>query len=170
MITPLGTLTLAVALPGADAAATAGIAGINGALPDIQSRIAALSAFAPTPISYPIDKAAAVSIQGSIQLAIDSGIPAPSLSAQIAIVQALVTALNAIVTAVNANLTIVTNFAALLAAGGVAAYAFDGAQNVLGSELAAALGGSTAHANAIVLVTQNGATWTSMQGVFKTAP
>lgn len=162
-------MSLAVALPGASAAASAGINGINGALPDILSRIAALGAFAPTPISFVADLATANGIITSINASITAGITPPDLAAQIAIVAAQVAALLATASTVNANLVIVANFAALLAAAGVFGFAFDGAQNVLGSELATALGPSTTHANAIVLVTQLGASWTAMQGIFRTS-
>lgn len=169
MITVLGSMSLAVALPGADAAAAAGISGINGALPDILSRIAALGAFAPAPISFAADLATANGMIASINASIAAGITPPDLAAQIAIVAAQVAALLATATAVNASLALVVNFASLLTAAGVAGFAFDGAQNVLGSELATALGPSAAHANAIILVTQNGSTWTAMQAIFRTS-
>ncbi len=169
-VTSVGSLSLAVALPGANAAAIAGAAGINAALPDIASRIAALAAFAPQPISFLANIVVAQGIITSLQAAIAGGISPPSISAQIALVAAQLAALELTAVGINASLTIVTDFISALAAAGIDVYAFDGARNVLGSELAAAVGGSAVHANAIVLVTTNGATWSAMQSVFKTTP
>ncbi len=166
----LGSIDLATSLPGANAAGVAGAAGINGALPDINARIAALGAFAPAPISFSADIAAANNIAASIGVAVSAGLTPPDIAGQIAQIAALLAALEAEALAVQANLTLVTNFLGLLAAGGIDAYAWDGARNALGAAVTSALGSSTAHSNAIVLVTTNGATWTAMQSVFKTTP
>jgi hypothetical protein len=169
MITVLGSLSLAVALPGAAVAADAGVSGINGALPDIQARIDALTAFAPSPISFTADIATANAIIASINATITAGLSPPDIASQIAQIAALLAELTAIATAVQTSLNLIIAFQAELATGGVAGYAFDGAQNVLGSELATALGGSTAHANAVILVTQSPSTWLAMQAIFKTS-
>lgn len=169
-LVPLGSVSLAQALPGAQVAAAAGIAGINGALPDILARIAALLAFAPAPISFSFNLVEAAKIVASLNLAIAAGITPPNIAAQVAQIAALVAALEVTVSAVNANLSIVTGFLGGLAAAGIDAYAWDGPRNGLGPALTSALGPSATHANALVLVTTNGATWSAMQAVFKTTP
>lgn len=169
-LVPLGSLSMAQALPGAQVAAAAGIAGINGALPDILARIAALQAFSPAPISFAFNIIEATKIVASLNLAIAAGITPPNIAAQIAQILALLAALEATVAAVNANLSIATDFVSGLAAAGIDAYAWDGSRNALGAALTSALGPSGTHANALVLVTTNGATWGAMQAVFKTTP
>lgn len=168
-ITSLGSLSLGVALPGALACQIAGELGINLALPDIQARLSALLAFSPSLGDFSVDLALTAQIAADINAAISIGLTPPSLSLQLAIIAALIVDLTNAVLQINLQLTIVLGFGALLLNAGIAGYAFAGAQNVLGSELATALGGSTAHANAVILVTQNAATWTAMQAVFKTS-
>jgi hypothetical protein len=148
----------------------AGTAGINGALPDILARLAALTDFTPTPVDFAAQLVVAQSIVASIQAGITAGLPVPSLSAQIAQIEALIAELTVQVTAVNAQLTILTGIAASLSVGGVDAFAFDGARNVFGSELATALGGSTAHADGVVLVTTSPSAWVAMQAILKVTP
>jgi len=169
VITSLGSVSLAVALPGANAAGIAGSAGINAALPDIDSRIAALRAFSPAPINFSVDLTLANSIVVSISTGISGGIPVPDIDAQIALVSGLVASLETQVVSINANLSIVTSFLSTLAATGISLYAFDGPQNTLGSELGTALGSSSMHANAIILVTQNPSSWAAIQAIFKTS-
>jgi hypothetical protein len=166
-ITALGTLDVGVAVPGALTAVGAGIAGINGALPDIQARIDALLAFTPSPVTFAAQLALAAQITASINDAISLGLPVPSISDQIAQVAAVIAALEAQVAAVNAQLTILTGLLAPLAVAGIDAYAFDGARNALGGELGTALGGSTAHANALVLVTTDPSAWAALGVIVK---
>lgn len=175
MITYLGSISLGAALPGANSVTVAAIAGINAALPDILARIAALQAFAPSPVDFGAQLVLAQQIVTSIQTSIALGIPAPSIAAQIAAVAALIADLLASVQAINGHLAIVQSFASLLGAAGIHALVFDGDAGAFGGELAAELGsvpglGPYDACNAIVLVTTVPATWAAMSQVFKVAP
>jgi hypothetical protein len=176
MITYCGELTIGGALPGAQAAAVAGVSGINAALPDILARIAALQAFAPQPVSFVAQLALAMQIVTGIQTSIALGISPPSIAAQLAAVAALVADLLAMVTDIHAQLAIVLELRGLLGAAGIHAYAFAGQSGNLGGELATALttgtpGGSAADAaNALVLVTTLPATWTALSQIARVTP
>jgi len=172
----LGSLSLAAAVPGAAAGVSAGIGGINGALPDIEARLAALSGFAPTPGNFAADLAVANSIVASITAGITAGLSPPSIGAQIAIIAALVAALEATVLAVSAQLDVVLDLQALLATAGVFSYAYAGQANALGSALSTELasgfpgGAGTDSTNALVLATTTPATWSAMSSLFKVTP
>ena len=176
MITYLGSLSIGAAVPGAAALAAAGQAGINLALPDIQARLAALVQFTPQPVDFQAQLILAQQIVASIEAAIALGLAPPSIDAQLAIVAALVAELEAAIANVHAQLTIIVDIAALLGTAGVHAYAYSGRADDLGGEFAAELvggfpgGGPTDSTNALLLATTSGATWTAMQGVFKTTP
>lgn len=169
-ITAIGTLDLATAIPGAALGASAGLTGINASLPDAEARLDALLAFSPAPIDFTAQLTLAQSIVTSIQSAIALGLTPPDISAQIAAVSALIATITAQVATANAQITILVDLQATLTAGGVAAYAYDGAINAFGSQLSTALGGSGAHCNALVLLTTVPATWTAMGEVLKVTP
>lgn len=171
----LGSMTIGVAVLGGFDAATAGQLGIEGALPDLQARIAALAAFNPQPIDYSVSLSIANSIIAGINASITLGIVPPDFSAQIAIVLGIVTDLEAIALDVDAKLTVVVDFLGLLATAGVHLYKYSGNADQLGPEFTTELSGGfpggsggSESCNALVLATTNGATWTAMQGVFKT--
>lgn len=173
----VGSLSIGDAVPGAASAAVAGVAGINGALPDITARIAALLAFTPTPVSFSAQLALAQQTVVSIQAAIAGGFSPPDISAQIAAVAAELAALQASALAVQAQLAIVVAFQGLLTSAGVHAYAYNGQAGNLGSEFSAELAGGlpggsgpTEAINALVLATNIGATWAAMSSVFKVSP
>lgn len=171
-VTYVGNLSLAAALPGAALAATNGIAGINGALPDILARIAALQSFAPSPVNFATQLTLANGIVASIEQAIALSLPVPSISAQIAAVLALIASLLATVSAVNASLGIIAAFEGLLASAGVHVFAFAGTTSAFGGELNTAVSGTTlaGASSAIVLATDVGATWSAMGQIFKVTP
>ncbi len=166
-ITALGEVSVGGAVPGCATAVVAGELGINAAMPDILARLAALASFVPLPIDFVADLALAGQIGASIQAGITAGLPVPDMSAQAAVVQALITALLAQVTSINLQLDALLALDAPLGVAGVALYAFDGARTSLGSELAAELGPVTAHANALVLVTSDPAAWLAISAVMK---
>jgi len=176
-VTYVGNLTIGAALPGADAAAVAGAAGINLALPDILARIAALGAFAPLPIDFASQLLQAQQIVANVQLGISMGLPVPDISAQIALISALISDLLAQVVSINGQLSIITTFQGLLAAAGLHVYAYAGAVNACGGQVTTALasglpggGGATAACNGLLLMTEAGATWSAMSSVFKVTP
>lgn len=169
-VTSLGTMAVGVAVPGASAAVVAGIVGVNLALPDLTARLAALQAFNPQPVSFVAELALAQGTLTSIQAALSLGLPVPDISMQIAIVAGIVADLLATLAQVNVQLGVLATLEGVLNSGSIAAYAFDGALNALGSELGAAVGGSGAHANALALVTTDSASWAALSAVLKVAP
>jgi hypothetical protein len=173
MITPLGSVSIGVAVPAAVDLSAGLLTTANIALPNVNGQIAAMADFTPVvAVPFPDLLALAEQVVANVQAAIDAipPIPVVSLSAQVALAASILANFNAQAAAIDAQLTLQATIAGFLATGGVAAYAFDGPQDTLGSELATALGPATTHANAIVLVTTSGAAWTAMQGVFKTTP
>lgn len=174
----LGSLSVGGTVPGASAAITAGIAGINSVLSDLLSRLAALQLFVPTSLGFAAQLTLAQQMVTSINLAIVAvpPLPIPDLAAQIAIIAALIAELIAQIASITANLDVMLDLQAPLAAAGVHAYAFDGQTNQFGSQMGAELvggvpgGSGTDHANAIALITTIGATWDAMSLVFKVAP
>jgi len=171
----LGSKTLGEALPGAVGAAAAGVAGIGLALPDLLARIAALQAFAPTPVNFAAQLTLAQQTLQSIQLGISLGLPVPDISAQLLAVQALVAALLAAAASIQTQLDLVTDFQALLGASGIYLYASDGTVANLGSELGSALGSTPGlsgamHANSVILVTASPTAWASISQVFQVTP
>jgi hypothetical protein len=171
-----GELTIGGAVPGANACAIAGYAGINAALPDITEKLAALLAFVPTPVDFQLQLQLAQQMVASVQASITLGLPVPSIAAQIAIVTALIADLTASVVSISAQLGIITDFQALLGAAGVHVYAYAGPANGLGGEVTTALatglpgGAPTDATNALVLATTVPATWTAMAQVFQVVP
>ena len=171
-LTPLGSLALSAVVPGAAAAAAAGEIGIEAALPGIQAQLTALASFTPTLDLGGLsgDITIAGNILADLQAALALGLTPPSLQAQLDIVAGLVLTLNNLVILINAQLQIILDLIALLATAGVDAYAYDGPADQLGAALTAQYAGDTDHANALVLVTKIGATWTAMSTLFKVTP
>jgi hypothetical protein len=168
----LGEYTIGGALPGAQAAALAGAAGINAALPDILARLTALQAFAPMPVSFSAQLSLANQLVMGIGQSIALGIPEPSIAAQIAAVLALVAELIATVAGIHTQLSVVLDFQSLLAAAGVHVFAYAGGAGGLGGELSSALatglpggGGAAEHVDAFVLMTSIGATADALRGI-----
>jgi hypothetical protein len=169
-ITHLGSLSIGVAVPGCATAVSAGIAGITGALDNLLAQLTALNAFVPVPIDFTAQLALAQQMVVSVQNAISVGLPVPSLAAQLAIIAAKVAELTAQITGITGQLTVLVDLQAPLEAAGVDVYAYDGPVDAFGSELDSALGSSSAHANALALVTTYPATWAAMTEIFKVTP
>ena len=102
-------------------------------------------------------------IAAGIQAAITAGLTPPSVQAQLDIVAALKAELEAL-------LAIVANLVGLFATAGVKVYAWDGTASALGAALTSELAGDGNHSNALILLTEIGATWTAMGSVFKVTP
>jgi len=176
-ITYIGSLSVGGVVPGASAAINAGMTGINSALANLLAQLAALQAFAPSPISFAAQLSLAESMVSSLNLAIGLGMTPPDILAQITAILALVAALTAQIGAIEANLDVMLDLQLPLAAAGVHAYAYDGTAGALGGELGGALGGGVPggsgggqHANALALVATSPATWAALSLVFKVAP
>lgn len=172
----VGELSVGAAVPGAAASCDAGIAGIAGALPDIEARLEALASFSPAPFDFASQLALAEATLASVQLAIETALPAPSIDTQIANVLALAAQLHAQVAAINAQLSIVVGVKNLLATGGVFAFHLANTAAGIGADLTSALtggvpgGAPTDACNALVLVAASGATWDAMSAMFKVTP
>lgn len=172
-LVPLGSLSLGVAVPGAAAANAALDVAASIAAPNVSAQITAAASFTPS-VSLGLDDllALANTILDNILAAIAAIPPIPvlSLDAQVALAADIKADLDAMLLVVQAQVDIHVQIASLLATGGVVAYAWDGANNALGPALTTELGGATTHANAIILYTTSGVTWTAMQQLFKTTP
>ena len=173
--TYLGSLTIGDALPGAAAVSLAGAAGISAALPDILARLAALQAFAPSPVSFTAQLALAQQMVTSIELSISLGVPAPSIAAQIAAIAALIASLLATVSSINVQLDLIADFQALLGAAGVHGVAYVGTVGGFASDVSSALSGvpglsSGDACNAITLLTTVPATWVALAQIMKVSP
>ena len=142
---------------------------ISGALAsayaDLQARVTAMLAFNPAPIDFHAQLQIAVQMQANLQTAIDIGLPAPSIAAQIAIMKALVVALEQ-------QLAIILNIQNALEVEGVFAYAYSGTTGEMGPSLPAAFpgGSSTEQTWALIFATVTPACWNAMQVAFKTSP
>jgi hypothetical protein len=140
-------------------------------MPDIAARLAALLAFTPTPIVFSESLTLAMQTVASIEAAIALALPAPDISAQMAIIAAQVAAVAAQVAAINAQLAVLVALESPLAVGGVFAYAYDGAAATLGAELGAAVvADMTGHVNALLLVTPSPVAWAAVSDVMKVTP
>jgi hypothetical protein len=177
MITPIGELSIGDAMPGAVAVGVAGAAGIGLALPDLQSRIAALLAFAPVEVDFAAQLTLAQQTVASIQATIAAGITPPSIAEQLAQVAALIADLLASLSSIAAQLTIITDFQALLVNEGLHAYAFSGSVSSFGDELDAEIGaglpggaGASEAVDGLVLVTNVGATWSALAQIMQVSP
>lgn len=169
----LGSLSLAVAVPGAATANVALGVAASIAAPNVSAQITAAASFTPSvSLSLTDLLAMAESILANIEAAIAAIPPIPilDLSAQVALAASVKADLDAMLLVVEAQVAIQVDIGALLATGGVVAYAWDGANSALGPALTAALGGAATHSNAIILYTTSGASWTAMQAFFKTTP
>lgn len=172
-LVPLGSVSLAVAVPGAASANASLAIAIGIAAPNVSAQISAAGSFSPS-VSLGLDELLAIAeaIIANVEAAIAAVPPIPvlSLSAQVALALAVKADLLAMLAIINAQVTIQAQIASLLATGGVAAYAWDGANNALGPALTTALGAGATHSNALILYTTSGVAWTAMQGLFKTTP
>jgi hypothetical protein len=169
----LGSLSLAVAVPGAAEANAALDVAIGIAAPNVTAQITAAADFSPSASLSLLDLLAmAESIVANIEAAIAAIPPIPvlDLSAQVTLAASIKVDLEAMLAVVDAQLTIQLAIGALLATGGVVAYAWDGPNDVLGPALTTELGGATTQSYAVILYTTSGVTWTAMQGLFKTTP
>lgn len=169
----LGTLSLGVAVPGALEANTALDVACGIAAPNVSAQIAAAASFTPS-ASLGLDQLLAIAeaILDNINAAIAAIPPIPilDLSAQVALAADVKADLDAMLVTVAAQVAIQVDIAGLLATGGVVAYAWDGPNSSLGPALTAALGGAATQSYAVILYTTSGASWTAMQGLFKTTP
>jgi len=167
-ITALGEVSIGAAVPAMSTALSAGLAGIDAALPDLLDRIASLQLFTPQPISYAASLALAQSTVQSVLL--NAALPVPSISAQIAAVAALIAELLQALSLAQAQVTLLTDLQTTLATAGVTALAFDGTIGALGGEVNSELSSWTGHANALLLVTNDPSAWSAMSSVFKVTP
>lgn len=170
MITDLGSLTLAAVVPAAAAAAVAINVSCGIAAPNVSAQLTALLSFSATvslSLAAQLDLVAAIT--ANLQAAITLGLTPPTLSAQLDAAIALKLTLEGFLLSIQAQLAIAVALQALLATGGVRLLKYSGPQNTFDTELGTALGSSSASCNALVLLTTTSASWTAVQGVFKTS-
>jgi hypothetical protein len=172
-ITYNGSLALSAAVPGANAAAIAGQAGISTALPDLQARIGAMADFTPVAVDFTATINQLLATIAALQAAIAQGITPPSIAAQIAEVSAQISNLQTDLGAVSANLGIVVAFLNLLTSAGVHSYGYAGAANTFGGEFSTELGsglpgggGGSETINGVALLTNVPSTWAAIQSMF----
>jgi hypothetical protein len=175
--TYVGGLSVGVAMPGLTAGLAAGVTGINSALPDIEARLAALLAFSPAPISFAASISLCQATLTGLQASLALGLPVPDISAQIAIVLALIGELEAALGLISAQLTIITDLQAVLAEAGLHVWHYNGAASSLGTGMTTALasgvpsgGGGGATVDALILVTELSATWGAVSATMKVTP
>ncbi|XXX73874.1 hypothetical protein WMF30_40130 [Sorangium sp. So ce134] len=170
MITDYGSLTLAVVVPAAAEAMAAIDVACGVAAPNVSAQLTALASFTPSAgLTLAQQLEIAQAIVSNIQNAISLGLESPSLEAQVAAAAAITADLQAQLLTVQAQLDIAVVLQGLLATAGVRLLKYVGPQNAFGAELAAELGPAATATYALVLLTNGGDAWTSMQGVFKTS-
>jgi hypothetical protein len=179
--TSLGVASLGVAVPLIGAAEAEISATAVLAQPEITGKLAgalkvgvALSVSAPT-ASIQAELDAVVAVAAKIQAKINAGITAPSASLAVAGNAALIASLQVKLAALSLSLDYALGLGELAAAAGVAAYAYEGTCDSMGTGLgnvtAAGIpgGAPTDQVHALLLVTSASATWSAMQTVFKTS-
>ena len=173
----VGSLSVGVAMPGLTAGLMAGVAGINLALPDIQARLAALLAFSPQPASFAVSLELAQLTLTGITAAISLGLPVPDISAQIALILALIAALEAAISTINTQLSTIVALQGFLASAGLHAWHYSGAASGLGAAMTTALvagvpsgSGAAANVDGLILVTEIAGTWASVSATMKVTP
>jgi hypothetical protein len=162
----VGDMSIEAVIPGP-------LALVLAAQAELDAKLAAMIAFSlklglpALSITAQLDIAA--SITASLQAALEIGIVPPQIDAQLEIVLAVIAQLNV-------QLEIFITLLGLMAAAGLYVYAVDSTASGVGGELTTTLAGGLpggsgpgAHVNALVLVTELGATWTAMGEVFKTS-
>lgn len=161
-MTYLGSLTIGAAAPGVAAA-------MEAALPDLQARMAALAAFAPSTGSFAANLQLANDIAASVQAAITAGLTPPSASAQFAAVASLVAELEA-------SLSVALSLVEALGVAGIHAYRYTGQAGALGSQFQTELsggfpGGSSSDAtDGVLLATTVPAAFAALSKVLKVTP
>lgn len=172
MITDLGSLTLSAIVPSLHVATGAITASCDIAAPNVNAQLTALASFTPQVSLSIADQITLVEATlAALQAALVAIPPIPtlSLSAQVDLAADVVATLEATLLTISAQLAIAVDLDALLANGSVRLLTYSGPQDDFGSELSTELGAPTTDINALVLLTSNSASWTAMQGLFKTS-
>lgn len=160
--TYLGSLSISAAAPSI-------LANLALAVPNLEQQVGALASFSPGAIDFAADLQLAEGMLGSLKAGIAAGIQPPSINLQIGLIAALLEQLKA-------QLALIAEFKDLLATAGVHAYAWSGPTNQFGNDFSTELAGGfpggapTTPANALVLATTLGPTWSAMSQVFKVTP
>lgn len=175
----VGSMSIGGAIPGADAAATAGVLGLQTALPDLAARVASLQAsIAELGAIVPSSFVSMAASAGALLTAINAAIATPGLltppnfSGAIVALTALLGSLSATLGTVEAQLALLVSFRNTLGAAGVHVVAFDGPIGSFGSEVGVVLASPipSGNARAVVLATTSGATWSAMSQIFRVTP
>lgn len=173
-LTPLGSISLAAAVPlAATASAAIGVA-VGASQGQVQAQIdgciAAAADLTLNPPSLILDGNVAAQLVAAVAVEVAAGVVVPTLSAQLTAIADAQAILSAVLGLLSAQLAISANLDGVLAAGSVEAFAYDGAAEDLGAALTAQYAGDTSHCNALILLTKIGATWVAMSTLFRVTP
>ena len=166
MITRLGELSLASAVP-LLATFQAGLGASTGfALPQLQAQLIGLGNVLAAISVAPPSLGATITAAMETVAQLTAAIGGPTVTLQLPAITAKISELTL-------SLGTITAGAALsIPSGVVTVYVFDGASGVIGGELQAevnaSLPGAPAHANALILMTTSGADWSACAEVFAT--
>lgn len=170
----LGSFTIGGVIPGAAVVASAGMAGINVSLGDMQSKLTGLQSWKPGNISIAsqISQLEAMITALNSQLAL--GVDPPSLATQLAGLADLIAELQVSVTALNTQASIIGAFQTLLLAAGVHLVQYTGRADRLGPEVGDVLANAPGvapgqHMDALALSTSYPDVWTSIGKIFRVA-
>jgi hypothetical protein len=179
LVSPLGLLSLGVVLPLLGTAEASISGSVNLSLPTIAGKLAAavrlnlaLTAALPT-ANVQAEAQAALAVAGRLAARIAAGITAPSIGLRATANVALMVELTAILGALNAQLSFAVGLGTLALNAGIAAYAYAGNADSMGSAFGVATsdgiagGQPTDHVNALLLATSSAATWSAMGQVLK---
>jgi hypothetical protein len=167
VITQLGELSIAAAVP-LLAGFSAGLSAANAvAIPQLQGQLlglnAVLGAITVAPPSLGATITAALGTVASLQAAVGG----PTVTLQPAAIAGQISALTASLNALIASAAALT-----IPSANASIYVFDGSSDDLGAELQSAINGSLpgvgGHANALILATTSPSAWAALQLVFET--
>jgi len=171
----LGSVTVGSALPGGVQLAAAGSAAIGASLPALNEQLAALVAYVPAPIDFTAQLSALKAMITAVETSIALGLPAPSVSVQVAEIGKLIAGLKGQIANVSAQLAVISQLQAAFGAAGVHVAAFEGPAGAMAAELGAVLGGAPGlgagdKAHAVLLATTVPATWAALSAMIKATP
>lgn len=170
-LTPLGSLSIGVAMP-CLAQMSGGItATLDARLPALSGQVKGMLSLAASPPSISAGANAAAAAQAQLQAQVDAGQPGVSFS--LGLITGAAAKLNAQLGGIAAQGSLAAELTAALASAGVQVYAYGGDERQLGAAVISATsagfpggGGPSAACNALVLVVQQPETWAAFGTIF----
>jgi hypothetical protein len=168
VITQLGEISLAAAVPLLVQFGN-GLSAANGfAIPQLQVQLGGLSNVLGAISGGPPSLSATITAAQATVVSLQAAIGGPVVTLQIGAITAQIAALTALLNALLASAA-----ALIIPSATISVYVFDGASGALGSELQSAVNGSLpgvgGHANALIFATTSPSVWTTLGGVFRTS-